>query len=409
MGGFANRGRSRRAWLVCLLVAFGLAGPGCRSAPTAATDRAPAAPPGSGGGPARLIWPRPLAPGDTIAFVAPAGELDRERMALARFRLEERGYHVVQRDDLFAREGYLAGSDERRAEELMQAFRDPRVAAIFPGTGGYGVMRILDRLDYAFIRSHPKLVIGFSDITALHAALNRHAGLVTFHSPNPMYGLGSPDGLAPLAQCWFFRALERRAAGPWVIDAAETGTGAPVVPEGHGEAADPPPAPPSAWGRGKARGRLAGGNLSLVAALEGTPYAVDMRDAILLLEDVHEAPYRIDRMLRQLELAGRLSQLRGAVLGQFTGRRDRDDEPPEDDPRYTVEGVLRQYFGAAGIPVLFSFPVGHVRDNVTLPLGAMVEIDADRVALTVLEGEGGAWSAADYSKGRSRDLPSAPK
>ncbi len=337
-----------------------------------------------------MIWPRALAPGDTIAFVAPAGELDEERMALARSRLEARGYRVVQRDDLFAREGYLAGSDDRRTDELMAAFRNPDVAAIFPGTGGYGTMRILDRLDYGFIRAHPKMVVGFSDITALHAALNRHAGLVTLHSPNPMWGLGSPDGLAPLAERFFFRAVEG-GAGPWLFEAAGVAKTPAAPPEGQGEEAGPTPAPLSAWGKGKARGRLVGGNLSLISALEGTPYSIDTRDAILVIEDVREAPYRIDRMLRQLTLAGKLSQLRGVVLGQFTRNYDREDEQRHDDPRYTVDGVLRQYFGGAGIPVLVSFPLGHVKENLTLPLGALAEIDAEAVTLTVLPDEPVAW------------------
>lgn len=369
----------------CAVAALALAA-GCRSVPSA-SPRPAGAPPAAPGA-ERMIWPRPLAPGDTIAFVAPAGELDEERMALARSRLEARGYRVVQRDDLFAREGYLAGSDERRTEELMAAFRDPDVAAIFPGTGGYGTMRILDRLDYELIRAHPKLVVGFSDITALHAALNRHAGLVTFHTPNPMWGLGSPDGLAPLAERFFFRAVEG-GPDPWVFDAEAVAT--PPAPPREGQGEEAGPAPLSAWGKGTARGRLVGGNLSLISALEGTPYAIDTRDAILVIEDVREAPYRIDRMLRQLKLAGKLAQLRGAVLGQFTRNYDREDEQKRDDPRYTVDGVLRQYFGDAGIPVLVSFPLGHVRENLTLPLGALAEIDADAVTLTVLPDEPVAW------------------
>ena len=383
---------STRQLFACTFVALSFTAAGCRSAATVRPTPLPAAElRETAGGVGPLIWPRKLAPGDTIAFVAPAGELDRERMALARTRLEARGYRVVQRDDLFAREGYLAGSDERRADELMAAFRDPRVAAIFPGTGGYGTMRILDRLDYAYIRAHPKVVIGFSDITALHAALNRRAGLVTFHSPSPMWGLGSPEGMAPLAERWFFRAIERDARETWVVDAAGVAGAVSGPPQGAGEAAGPPPAPLAAWGRGKARGRLVGGNLSMISALEGTPYAIDTRGAILLIEDVREAPYRIDRMLRQLQLAGKLAQLRGAVLGQFTRNFDREDDQRRDDPRYTVDGVLRQYFGDAGIPVLVSFPIGHVRNNLTLPIGALVEVDAERVSLTVLESEGGAW------------------
>ncbi len=389
-----NYASAPRRLVLIAIATLVVAAPGCRTATTprpAPAARPAAAAPAAAPAAGRLVWPRALQPGDTIAFAAPAGELDRERMALARTRLEARGYKVVEREDLFAKEGYLGGSDERRAEELMQWFRDPRVAAIFPGTGGYGTMRILERLDYSYIREHPKIVVGFSDITGLHAALNRRAGLVTFHSPSPMWGLGSPEDMEPLAEQWFFRAVAGApGAGAWTLDAAGSVAGVPQR-QGRGEEAGAPPVPMTAWGRGKARGRLVGGNLSLIAALEGTPYAIDTRDAILVVEDVREAPYRVDRMLRQLELSGKLAQLRGAVLGQFTRSSDREDQPRNRDPRYTTEGVLRQYFGDAGIPVLVSFPLGHVRRNLTLPLGGIVEVDADRVALTVIEGEGGDW------------------
>ncbi len=315
------------------------------------------------------LWPAPLQLGDTIMFVAPAGELDEARMNLARERLEARGYRVVQRPDLFAKEGYLAGDDRRRADELMQAFLDPEVDAIFPGTGGYGTMRMLDLLDYEAIRKHPKTVIGFSDITALHAALNRRTGLVTFHSPNPMYGLGSEDDATPFTSEWFFHAVEG-SGGAYRIDVPEN-DGRDLVPQ------------PVALGRGKARGRLVGGNLSLISALEGTPYAIDTRDAILLIEDTREAPYRVDRMLCQLRLAGKLATLRGAVLGQFTRNYDREDETRGGDPRFSVDGVLRQYFEGLGVPVLMNYPVGHHAMNATLPLGGEVEIDADAATLTV--------------------------
>jgi muramoyltetrapeptide carboxypeptidase len=139
-----------------------------------------------------------------------------------------------------------------------------------------------------------------------------------------------------------------------------------------------------AFGEGKARGRLTGGNLSLISALEGTPYAIDTKDAILLIEDVNEAPYRIDRMLRQLKLAGKLDEIKGAVLGQFTTEYVREDKLT-DDERFDTQGVLRQYFENAGIPVLVNYPVGHHDQNCTLPLGGMVEVDADQKVLHVLE------------------------
>jgi muramoyltetrapeptide carboxypeptidase len=344
-----------------------------------------------------LVRPALLRPGDTIMFVAPAGPLDRERVALARKRLEARGYRVTMREDVFTRTDYLAGSDQRRAEELMQAFLDPEVDAIFPGTGGYGVTRMLDLLDFDAIRRHPKMVIGFSDITALHQALNRRGGMVSFHSPAPLWGLGSPENLEPFAEKYFFRAIEA---------SAESGEDYTIeVP------ADAPPV--EGLGHGTARGRLVGGNLTLITALEGTPYEIDTRGAVLLVEDVGEAPYRIDRMLQQLKSAGKLGTLRGAVLGQFTEtetvpsipdqivggitqglgnvadlvllKEPKKGTPPA--PRFTAEMVLHQYFDNLGIPVLMNFPIGHVRRNCTLPIGGGVEIDAESGTLRVLAGE----------------------
>jgi muramoyltetrapeptide carboxypeptidase len=348
---------ARTAWVAVLALA------GCATAPIgksrgSAVEAAPAP----------RVWPARLRPGDTIYFAAPAHALDRERMARARERLEARGYRVIERDDLFAEEGYLAGSDERRAAELMQGFADPEVDAIFTGTGGYGTMRILDRLDYDVVRRNPKIVVGFSDITALHAALEARSGLVTFHSPAPMWLLGGGLEGEEFTRTWFWRAVEEAPPGAACDYAIDVPVEAPQ---------------PKAMVRGKGRGRLVGGNLSLVAALEGTPYAIETRGRVLLLEDVGEASYRIDRMLRQLELAGRLDGLVAVVLGQFTRETAREDAPRHPDPRYTTEGVLRQYFEGRSIPVVYDFPVGHHPMNATLPIGGVVEVDADAEPPTV--------------------------
>lgn len=360
---FTKRARS---WIAILLLAFGVSG--CRSAQT---PRAQTGVPADG---RPVIWPDPLQPGDTIMFVAPAGDLAtdlrEERILQAKSRLEARGYKVEMRKDLFAKEGYLAGTDKRRAKELMQAFLDPKVKAVFSGRGGYGTMRILDRLDYEKIRANPKILVGFSDITGLHLALNRQAGLVTFHSPTSFWRLDSEtDGMPPFTQEYLLRALTgdgKSGSKGYTVD----------IPE------DAPQ--PVTLGKGRARGRLAGGNLSMISALEGTPFAVDTRDAILLLEDTREAPYRIDRMLKQLQLAGKLGTLRGAVLGQFTRNYDREEDQMTEDPRFTADGVLRQYFEPLGIPVLMNYPVGHSPYNATLPLGAQVEIDAKKGTLSIL-------------------------
>ncbi len=335
----------------------------CRSTPTPGPQIEPMM------GDRVLIQPARLGPGDTIQFVAPAGDLDEGMIMKAKAHLEGLGYTIKMREDLFAVEGYLAGSDERRTEELMQAFLDPEVDAIFPGTGGYGTMRILDRLDYDSIRAHPKMVIGFSDITGLHSALNRRAGMVSFHTPAPMWCFGGDKEMTPFSKEYFWKALRADQS---------------VKRDGYTIEVPPDEPQPEVLGKGRGRGRLTGGNLSMISALEGTPYAIDTRDAILLIEDVREAPYRIDRMLRQLKLAGKLDTLRGAVLGQFTRNYDREEDQLTDDPRFTVDGVLKQYFEPLGIPVLMHFPVGHHPMNAALPLGAMVEVDADKGVLRVL-------------------------
>ena len=275
-----------------------------------------------------MIWPDLLQPGDTIKFVAPAGDLAtdlwKERLLQGKTRFEALGYRVEMRKDLFDKEGYLAGTDKRRAKELMQAFLDPDVKAVFSGRGGYGTMRILDRLDYEEIRAHPKILAGFSDITGLHLALNQQAGLVAFHSPISFWRLDSEtESMTPFTQEYLLRAL--------IGDGEAEDNGYTI------EISEDPPQP-VALGKGRARGRLAGGNLSMISALEGTPFAVDTRDAILLLEDTREAPYRIDRMLKQLQLAGKLETLRGAVLGQFTRNYDREEDQMTEDPRFTVDG-----------------------------------------------------------------------
>lgn len=331
------------------------------------------------------LFPPALKPGDTIVFVAPAGPLDEDRIELARKRLEERGFHTRVAEDLYRKTGFLAGTDERRVHELLSAFRDERVNAIFPGTGGYGTTRILDRLDYDLIREHPKVLIGFSDITALHLAIHQQTGLVTFHSPNPMWGLGNEGNLHPFSSRWFWRALlaekyqdPHGTAAPGYLITTMVGEGTDT--DGEFESLCNLPTPVSLHD-GKARGRLLGGNLSLIAALMGTPYEIETDGKILFIEDVGEAPYRVDRMLCTLRLAGKLDGLAGAILGSFTRRKNEDTS----DEITTIDDVLKEYFGRLKIPVVKGFPVGHHVCNATLPQGVLCELDSARGELRLLE------------------------
>ncbi len=343
------------------------------------------------------IFPKALSPGDTIMFIAPAGNLDEQRCRLAKLRLEELGFKVRFPLDLFRKHGYFAGSDEARAAELMAAFNDPEVDAIFPGTGGYGTTRILDELDFDAIRRHPKVFIGFSDITALHIAINQKTGLVTFHTPNPEYGLGNPEGFNPYAARWFWRALlaaQYSAPLSRVARDARPTAGYTIVPK--------PTADEIAWDKklfvgdkkqfpgfpkvrtiapGKARGRIIGGNLSVVHALMGTPFEIQTDGKILFLEDVGEAPYRVDRMLSTLKLAGKLDHLAGVILGSYSRRED--DAAWDED--WTMNDVLDDYFADLGVPVVVNFPAGHQPFNTTFPIGAEAELDASAGTIRLLE------------------------
>jgi len=322
------------------------------------------------------VFPRGLSPGDTVMMVAPAGSLNKPRVILAKQRLEELGFEVVLPETIFRKAGYLAGSDQQRVDELNHAFANKNVDAIFPGTGGYGATRIVDSLDYELIKENPKVLIGFSDITALHIAIHQRTGLVTFHSPNPQWGLGSKERLAPIADRLFWRAiLVSKYPAASFVDKGKKGYAIGIESSDGGVMA------PTTVVSGVARGRIVGGNLSVIHALMGTPNEIETVGKILFLEDVGEAPYRVDRMLQTMKSAGKLDELAGVILGAFT-RRDSEDTRGEIT---TMDQVLRSFFAGAEYPVLADFPVGHQRNNVTLPIGVTAELDADTKRLILLE------------------------
>jgi muramoyltetrapeptide carboxypeptidase len=254
------------------------------------------------------------------------------------------GAHVAERD------GYLAGADAHRIADFNRFAADESIDAIWCVRGGYGAMRLLDAIDYESLRRCPKTLIGYSDITALHAAIGRWADVVTFHGPTAREEMSefSVDSLARAV------TLQRDACG--VADAGRTLT------------------------QGTARGRLVGGNLALLAALCGTPYAPSMTNAILVIEDVGEAVYRIDRMLTQLRLSGALEQVVGIAFGQFT-------EVPEDaaNSQRSIDHVLQETADRLGVPSIAGIPMGHCDAQWTIPLGAIAVLDADARALIIDE------------------------
>lgn len=308
--------------------------------------------PGYVAAPLMLTYPA-IGSGARVALVAPAGpirfpaDLDR---AIRNAQLL--GWEPVIGEHVRQRDGYFAGSDAERLGDLNAALRDERIDAVWCLRGGYGAMRLLDHLDYDAVRRRPKAVIGYSDVTALHCAIGRRCGLSSVHGPT------ARSTLTPFA-AESLRAAARQDGNPCGV----AGAGARTIVGG------------------RARGRLLGGNLALLAALHGTPYEPDYDGAILVLEDVNEAAYRIERMLLQLRLSGALQRCAGIVFGAFTNTGESDD--PGLGGSRTVSMVLDEAARAAGIPALCGAPVGHIDDQWSIPIGLDAELDADEHRLTV--------------------------
>jgi muramoyltetrapeptide carboxypeptidase len=300
--------------------------------------------------PSRLVKPRAIGRGATLGIAAPSGPIDAAVLAGGRAAWEAAGFRVVHRDDVTARRGYLAGDDDRRAAELVELIADPAVDAILCARGGYGVSRIIDRLDARAFRAARKPLVGYSDATALLLWQRRCAGLVGFHGPMLERG-GDGDPAA-------FRGLIAALTG--ADEALFSWQGTARI-------------------AGRGTGRLVGGNLVLVVASLGTHWEIDTRGAILLLEEVNEPPYRIDRMLQQLRAAGKLARLAGLGTGCFTGCVD------EGYPQPTAEEVVEEIARALRIPFVSGLPFGHCVDNRAWPVGARATLDGGAGTLELIE------------------------
>jgi muramoyltetrapeptide carboxypeptidase len=285
----------------------------------------------------------PIAPGARIHVVAPAGSFDVDAFTRGVARLADR-YLVGHDENITERAGLFAGNDERRRSELLHAIEDDEVEAIIAARGGHGSTRVLERLDPRVVAAHPKLLVGFSDITALHALWAR-AGLGSLHGP-------MVTKLADVPDAQFERWI---AAVEGALPARLTGL--------------------SAITRGKASGRLVGGNLAVLTALLGSPWMPKLDGAVLFLEDVDERPYRVDRMLTSWRLAGVLRKVAAIALGGFT-----HCDPGPDG--VTIEEVLADRLGDLGVPIVSGISAGHVEDNLELPLGAVAHVDATHGTLS---------------------------
>ncbi len=312
-----------------------------------------------------LIKPKRLEFGDTVGIIAPASApQDPQAVERAAAALEKFGFKPKLAKHVRARHGFLAGSDAERAADVMQMFTDKKVKAIICLRGGYGSARILDRLDYNVIRRNPKIFSGFSDITSLHCVLMKHVNLVSFHAPMLNGGLQAKD-LPEFTRHAFFRTvMEPKAAGGICA-----GYDKKTVAILRG---------------GVATGRLIGGNLSLLCASLGTPFAPSFKDKILFFEDVSEKPYRLDRLLTQFQNAGIFAQVAGVAVG--INRTDEDpDANKTGEYRQSGADVVNERLSALRVPVVTGLPFGHIDLNATIPVGAKATLDGDTGDLIITE------------------------
>lgn len=297
------------------------------------------------------IAPPLLGVGARVALVSPSGPLrDVTELVRAEGHARMLGWDTVVGPHAMSRDGYFAGNDAQRGADLAAAIADPTIDGIWCLRGGYGAGRLLPALDLAAIAERPKALIGYSDITALHSAWSL-AGVISFHGPT------ARSALTPFSTQSFIRAVVRGE------DSAGEAPDSVVLREGT------------------ATGRLAGGNLALAASLCGTPWALRFRDAIVVLEDINEATYRVDRMLTQLRHAGTFDGCVGLAFGHCTNC----DEEADEGAR-TLEAVVSECADALGVPALMGIPVGHIDQQWTLPLGALATLDATRRTLHVHRG-----------------------
>ena len=313
--------------------------------------------------PHKRLLPVPLRKGDTIALVSPSSATDDSfSLQLAREAMEALGFKVKTGAHYDARRGHLAGTDAERAGDLNAMFADRTVRAIVCTRGGSGAARLLPLLDYDGIRRNPKVLLGYSDITALHSAIHAKTGLVTFHG---QIGAGSWN-------TFNVDQFQRVLLDHELVEYRnKTERGDELVQRQnrtitlHG---------------GKARGELVGGNLTVLTALAGSSYLPDFTGKILFLEDVGEAPYRIDRMFSTLKLMGALGRIAGVIFGECT-----DCKPGDGYGSLTLEQILDDYIVPLKIPAYRGAMIGHIREQFIVPVGGMVELDADVGTFRLLE------------------------
>jgi len=307
-----------------------------------------------------ILKPPRLNPGDTIGIITPGSPMKSEALQKGIAYLESKGYQVLLAEGVYLENKYLAGPDRVRAGDINRMFASPGVKAIFASRGGYGCGRLLGLIDYQLIRGHPKILMGYSDLTTLQLALYARTGLVSF--TGPMVAVEMGNELSPYTESFLWKTL--------------------TDPEPIGYLENPEGLKLSVLNPGKAEGVLFGGNLSMIVFLLGTPYEPDFSGKILLLEEVDEAPYRVDRMLYQLKHAGVFEKVVGVILGLMVNC----EEPDREKPTFTVEEVIGDFFSKLSVPVLSGLAYSHKFEKVTLPLGVRARMDTELCEIVLLEG-----------------------
>jgi len=315
----------------------------------------------------RLLHPKALRAGDTVALITPSTHVsDPDRLQLVArtveyFELKPRFGRNVRK-----KWGYAGGTIDERLDDLHAAFSDPEVKAVFCIRGGYAAGQLLDRIDYPLIARNPKIFIGYSDITAMHLAIHKLTGLVTFHGPV------TTSSFTPYTQDCYKRALFGTRPLGTLSNPVESNT---LRPGHHIRTIR----------SGTARGKLVGGNLSLICATMGTPYEIDTRGKVLFIEDVEEQAYTIDRMLTHLRLAGKLQQAAGVIWGECADCGPKDYKPSFTEGNFSVGEVVDNILGGLKVPVVSGLTIGHTADQLTLPLGVDATLDASAGTLTITE------------------------
>jgi len=308
----------------------------------------------------QTIKPSALVKGDLIGLISPAStpdDLNRIQSSVSYF--EKLGYSVEVGKNVGKYRGYLAGTDEERLNDLHSMFKNKNVKAIFSLRGGYGAFRLLDKIDYRLIKSNPKIFVGYSEITSLQNAIFTKTGLITFAGPMPAVDFATE--ISPFTEEFFWNLItSKKKIGKIKY---------PAEPE------------PQCLRKGTASGQIIGGNLAVLTALLGTNYLAEMKNKILFIEDINEAPYKVDRLLNQLRLSGVFSKIKGIILGRFVDCYEDD----ANKKTLTLGEVIDDYICPLKIPSIYVFPHGHIKDFVTIPIGLKIKMDSGKTSVEFLE------------------------